>query len=157
MMRRLSLWNSLAFFIGFVNMSATLSAPCARTALGARRIRHVADEEVAPLDVLHAIVMLRVVRDVASALRVRSERGGARFGRVETADEFAEVDHVLSALRERDDLGLARRESDARLLPRAPVQSGSLPLHDPPRGRGGRLPRRVGVATEASGGAVVYR
>ena len=26
MMRRLSLWNSFGFFIGFVNMSATLSA-----------------------------------------------------------------------------------------------------------------------------------
>ena len=37
---------------------------------------HVADEEVAPLHVLHAIVVLRVVRDVARGLRVGRDHVG---------------------------------------------------------------------------------
>ena len=36
------------------------------------RLNHVADEEVPPLDVLHAVVVLRVVRHVPRALAVGS-------------------------------------------------------------------------------------
>ena len=42
-------------------------------------LHYVADEEVAPLDVLHAVVVLRVVGDVARRLRVgREARRGQR-------------------------------------------------------------------------------
>ena len=43
------------------------------------RFDHIADEEVPPLHVLHAIVVLRVVRRVAGALTIRAERGCARL------------------------------------------------------------------------------
>jgi len=41
---------------------------------------HVTHEEVAPCHVLHAIMVLRVVRHVASALAVRRERRRAGLG-----------------------------------------------------------------------------
>ena len=44
------------------------------------------------------------------------------LARTEARDELAEVDHVLGRLRQRDDLGLACRKSDALLLPRAPAE-----------------------------------
>ena len=43
------------------------------------RLDHVAHEEVSSLDVLHAVVVLRVVRDVARALAISGELG--RIGR----------------------------------------------------------------------------
>ena len=72
------------------------------------RLDHVADEEVAALDVLRASVELRVVREVARGLAVGGS-GGRPFhvGRVDTAQLLAVVDDVLGALREGDDLCLA--------------------------------------------------
>ena len=77
------------------------------------------------------------------------EPRGPWLGLAQAGDEAAEVDDVLSRLRERDDLGLAARERDALLLPRAPRQRRRLPKHAPARRRVAHLPRRVGEAGEA--------
>jgi hypothetical protein len=59
-------------------------------------------------DVLHAVVMLGVVRHVPRALADAAVVRGPRLAVAERADELAEVDHVLGGLRQGDDLGLAR-------------------------------------------------
>ena len=64
---------------------------------------HVADEEVASLDVLDAVVVLRVVGDVARGLAVRGETRGPRLAGGEAGDEFAGVDQGLGRLRQRDE------------------------------------------------------
>ena len=59
---------------------------------------HVADVEVTALDVLHAEVVLGIVGGVASAFVVGAERRGSGDGEgVESANEFAEVDHILGS------------------------------------------------------------
>ena len=50
------------------------------------RLDHVAHEEVSSLDVLHAVVVLRVVRDVARALAVSGELGRIGRARAKTLD-----------------------------------------------------------------------
>ena len=54
--------------MGFVKMSLRFfSVGTKVTSLEFERLNHVADEEVAALHVLHAVVVLRVVGDVACA------------------------------------------------------------------------------------------
>ena len=79
-----------------------------------------ANEEVPALDMLHAPVVLGIVRHVASALAIRSQRRGPGLTVTKALDEFTQVDHVLRRLGKRDDLGLAGRERDTRLLARPP-------------------------------------
>ena len=70
---------------------------------------HIADKEVAPLDVLGTLVILRVVREVARGLVVRGEFGWAGDGiAINAANELAEVYHIFGGLRKGNDLGLAR-------------------------------------------------
>ena len=71
------------------------------------RLDHVPHEEVPSLHVLHAVVVLRVVRDVARALRVGREGRRSGLGLAEAARKLAQVDHVLGRLGECDDLRLA--------------------------------------------------
>ena len=85
--------------------------------LDLHRFHHVADEEVAALDVLHPVMMLRVIGHVARGLAVGGQDGRAGRRRVDAADELAQVDHVLRGLGQGDDLGLARRQRDGLLLP----------------------------------------
>ena len=49
-------------------------------------LHHVADEVVASLHMLHAIVVLGVVRDVARTLTVAGKFSRARLGRIEPFD-----------------------------------------------------------------------
>ena len=89
----------------------------------------VADVEVAACDVLGARVELRVVGEIAGALVVR--RDGRRRGdrpALDASDELAEVDEILGAFGEGDDLGLTRRQRDRILLAGAPAEDGSQPV-----------------------------
>mmetsp|Transcript_29775 Transcript_29775/g.77021 ORF Transcript_29775/g.77021 Transcript_29775/m.77021 type:complete len:292 (-) Transcript_29775:436-1311(-) len=112
---------------------------------------HVANVEVAPRHVLHPVVVLGVVRDVAGALRVGREGGRAAGGVAQALQQLARVDDVLCALRQRDDLGLASGQGDAVLLARAPRQRRGLPQHHPARRRVGRLPRGVREGAQSGG------
>ena len=54
------------------------------------RLHHVPHEEVPSLHMLHAVVVLRVVGDVARALAVGVKRRRARLGVGEAGDELAQ-------------------------------------------------------------------
>ena len=85
--------------------------------------------------VLHPIVELRVVRDVASGRVVRAEISrAADRGLIEASDELASVNDILGGLGERDELGLAGREGDTLLLARAPGERRVAPHDNPARG-----------------------
>ena len=60
MTMRRSLWKSVAFFMGFVNMSATLSAVRTNGTSSSKdsTMSRTRIEEVTPLHVLHAVMML---------------------------------------------------------------------------------------------------
>ena len=68
---------------------------------------HVAHKEVAALHVLHAVMVLWVVRDITRALAIGGQLTGACLRCVETAHEFAQVHDVLGSLGQRDDFRLA--------------------------------------------------
>ena len=92
------------------------------------RLDHVAHEEVPPLHVLHAVVVLGVVRDVARGLAVGAERRRARSAVAQATDELAQVDDVLRSLRQCDDFGLACRLRDALLLSARPRRANGCLL-----------------------------
>ena len=109
MMRRIA-WNCFAWR-GLVKKSAMLSA--VRT----KGTSSSSDSTMSRTkNVLHAVVVLRVVGDVASALAVGLELGRPRLCLAETIDELAQVHDVLGGLGEGDDLGLARGQRHALLL-----------------------------------------
>ena len=112
MMRRIA-WNCFAWR-GLVKKSAMLSA--VRTKGTSSSSDSTMSRTKTPLNVLHAVVVLRVVGDVASALAVGLELGRPRLCLAETIDELAQVHDVLGGLGEGDDLGLARGQRHALLL-----------------------------------------
>ena len=76
-----------AFFIGFVKKSAGFSLVETWGTTNSKDLTMiVAHEEVPALHVLHAVMVLRVVRDVARALRVGHELSGPRLGLAETTN-----------------------------------------------------------------------
>ena len=77
---------------------------------------HVAHKEVTPSDMLHLVVVLGVVGNIARTLAVGSKGRRARLGRADACDELAQVHDVLGGLRERDDLGLTCGERDTILF-----------------------------------------
>jgi len=120
-------------------------------------LNHVAHEEVTTRHVLHPIMKLGVVRNVASGHVVRTKVSrAADRGLVEASDELAGIDNVLGSLGERDEFGFARRKSDALLLARSPRERRVAPHDDPARGRVANLPRcvREGVQVGRSRGRV---
>ena len=77
MMTRRKRKNCLLPCIAFVKKSAMLFAVCTYgTDRDLELFDHVADEEVPALHVLHAVVLLRVVGDVARGLRPRLAHEG---------------------------------------------------------------------------------
>jgi hypothetical protein len=87
-------------------------------------LNQLADEEVAPFDVLDPVMVLRVVREVARACVVRGELGWGPRREPQLREEVGEEDCLLRGLAERHDLGLARRQRDGRLLLAPPTDRG---------------------------------
>mmetsp|Transcript_63049 Transcript_63049/g.140429 ORF Transcript_63049/g.140429 Transcript_63049/m.140429 type:complete len:375 (-) Transcript_63049:181-1305(-) len=112
-------------------------------------LHHITNEEVAALDVLCLVVMLRVVGQRPSSHVVGGEVGRAGdVAVVDAAEKLAHVHDILGGLRERHDLSFARRQSYAVLLTRSPQHGAALPEHDPTRRGAAHLPRGVGVRGE---------
>ena len=106
----------------------------------------LANEEVATLDMLGALVVLRVVGQVACGAVVEGERSRAAVFDTELIEEAARVDDVLRGDGGGDDLGLAAGERDGFLLLRA-VEDGGVREEDasPPGRRVTGSPVGVGI------------
>ena len=63
-----------------------------------KRLDHIADEEVTALYMLHAIMVLRVIRDVPSALRVSVKGSRSRLTFPDALNKFPKVNDVLRSL-----------------------------------------------------------
>merc|ERR1712086_1069889 len=109
------------------------------------------------MGMLGLLVLLRIVRKIAGRFVVRRQVGRTRL---QSVDEFAQVDDVLSSLGESIDLRLARRKRYTLLLARAPVEQSILPEDAPTRSRVLNFPRGVaecgkfgwsGIEVEANG------
>ena len=107
-------------------------------------LNQLADEEVAPFDVLDPVMVLRVVREVARARVVRGELGWGPRREPQLREEVGKEDCLLRGLAERHDLGLARRQRDGRLLLAPPADRGLGVREDVTRGGVAHGP--VGVA-----------
>ena len=94
----------------------------------------LADVEVAAGNVLGALVVLRIVGEVAGGLVVGGERHGAERGRADFVGEGLEVNTIFGSLGERHEFSFSAREGDAFLLLGCEVDGGVLPPNEPAGG-----------------------
>eukprot|EP00965_Chrysotila_dentata_P000384 13306-Pleurochrysis_carterae.AAC.1 len=81
---------------------------------------------MATVDVLGALMVLRVVGQVDCGFVVHGERSG-RVARIpEVCEESSKVDGLLGGLAGRNDLGLARRKGYGGLFLRRPGDRGAV-------------------------------
>ena len=66
--------------------------------LDLERLNHVTDEEVTALHMLHAVMMLRVIGDVPSALGVSIKGSRSRLTFPDALNKFPKVNDVLRSL-----------------------------------------------------------
>ena len=99
------------------------------------RLDHIADVEVPPLNMLRALMVLGVVREVARCLVVSRAARGATRRLPQACEQLTKVNQILSPLGEGIDLGFASAQGRGGLLRGGPRNSGPLSLDVIPRGR----------------------